>query len=422
MAPPAGAGAPPQGHIASLKLLNKQRWEAQLQQQQATGNHLFNRPNPFYQGDDPAANDSRFVQPYVRTRHPDRDGKRLAPKRGRVHYVDARGEWVDEETYDALQRREKPDHLDYNQKNQLRYVPVYGQDPLALAPDSRRKYRIPHTSVVNKVGDCKLFFCCGWRLTAAQWIWWMNAFCFVVHLSMVFVTFHMAYRRHGLWPSETDHMDVRIHRISMIPTPEMIRQNLTMWGSGWNGSLAVTEFYIKDNGLSVNYATLVMVFFGISAVFHFWALIMGAFEACWFWYWRQLDDGFAYWRWLEYSGSASVMAMTIAISIGIREQNTLAGIFMLHFCTMMFGLLVEYISLPKSTPDDNAYKNPVGDEQFRVWRERLRDRNENPDKAENMRFYTDYRRDPRALKLISQSEWEARRRASNATPGRPDAR
>lgn len=95
---------------------------------------------------------------------------------------------------------------------------------------------------------------------------------------------------------------------------------------------------------------------------------------------------------------------------------------MLHFCTMMYGLLVEYISMPKATPDDNAYKNPVGDEQFRVWRERLRARDENPDEVKNMRFYTDYRRDPRALKLISQSEWEARRRASNATPGRPDAR
>ena len=121
----------------------------------------------------------------------------------------------------------------------------------------------------------------------------MNFFCFVVHFSMVAVTYHMAYRRHGLWAYETDHMDVRIHRISMIPTPEMIRQNLTQWGAGWNGSLAVTEFYIKDNGLSVrtqlpndplghtahipngpwqvNYATLVMVFFAISAVFHFCA-------------------------------------------------------------------------------------------------------------------------------------------------------
>ena len=103
--------------------------------------------------------------------------------------------------------------------------------------------------------------------------------------------------------------------------------------------------------------------------------------------------------------------MTIAISIGIREQNTLACIFMLHWCTMMFGFLVEYISTPKAFPDLNEYKNPVGDQQFHEWRKR---------DEKNQRFATDYRRDPRALKLISQSEWEARRRASNATaPNRP---
>ena len=39
------------GHLASLRLLNKQRWDAQLKSQEQTGNHLFNRPNPFYQGD-----------------------------------------------------------------------------------------------------------------------------------------------------------------------------------------------------------------------------------------------------------------------------------------------------------------------------------------------------------------------------------
>jgi hypothetical protein len=29
------------------------------------------------------------------------------------------------------------------------------------------------------------------------------------------------------------------------------------------------------------------------------------------------------------------MAMSIAISLGIREQNALASIFMLHWCTMV---------------------------------------------------------------------------------------
>ena len=35
------------------------------------------------------------------------------------------------------------------------------------------------------------------------------------------------------------------------------------------------------------------------------------------------------------------MAIAIAIAIGIREQSILAGIFMLHWCTMMYGLLTE---------------------------------------------------------------------------------
>ena len=35
------------------------------------------------------------------------------------------------------------------------------------------------------------------------------------------------------------------------------------------------------------------------------------------------------------------MAMAIAIAVGIREQSILASIFILHFVTMMFGLLTE---------------------------------------------------------------------------------
>lgn len=51
-------------------------------------------------------------------------------------------------------------------------------------------------------------------------------------------------------------------------------------------------------------------------------------------------DAFCWWRWAEYSVSASIMAMAIAISIGIRDDNTLASIWMLHFTTMCFGFLV----------------------------------------------------------------------------------
>lgn len=166
VAPPAGAGR--NGHIASLRLLNKERWEAQLKEQQSTGNHLFNRPNPFFQGD-PNAKAAKFVKPYVRTKHPDRNGDRLGPMRGTVHWVNENGKLVNDEKLSRFKRENPDGALRFeNGTGPLRYVPVY-EDDMSIPIDSSEKYRIPYTSVVNKVGDCKLFFCCGWRLTAAQW-------------------------------------------------------------------------------------------------------------------------------------------------------------------------------------------------------------------------------------------------------------
>ena len=160
VAPPAGAGR--NGHIASLRLLNKERWEAQLKEQQSTGNHLFNRPNPFDQGSD------QFVQPYVRTKHPDRDGNRLGKMRGTVNWVNKDGKYVSDKKYATFKDDNAKGGLRVDPANRLRYVPVY-EDSMSIPIDASEKYRIPYTSVVNKVGDCKLFFCCGWRLTAAQW-------------------------------------------------------------------------------------------------------------------------------------------------------------------------------------------------------------------------------------------------------------
>ena len=37
--------------------------------------------------------------------------------------------------------------------------------------------------------------------------------------------------------------------------------------------------------------------------------------------WRQIDLCFLYWRWLEYSVSAPLMVVGIAIITGMREQN-----------------------------------------------------------------------------------------------------
>jgi hypothetical protein len=66
--------------------------------------------------------------------------------------------------------------------------PLGGYDQLMLKDDDRNFYRVPDQSVVNKVGD----FCpCGnLTLTAAQWLWFMNLVCFIVHFSMVWVTLY----------------------------------------------------------------------------------------------------------------------------------------------------------------------------------------------------------------------------------------
>ena len=96
---------------------------------------------------------------------------------------------------------------------------------------------------------------------------------------MVLVTFHYAYWRWGrsMW-TDTEHVTVRIWRFSQIPTPAMLENNESVWSSGWNSSrrtLDGTEFYLRDNDLSVNFASLVAGFFGVSALFHGWALIVG---------------------------------------------------------------------------------------------------------------------------------------------------
>lgn len=170
-------------------------------------------------------------------------------------------------------------------KDTHNYVFNDGKDLTGLNDRHRFKYRIPSTSVVNKVGDCKLFCCLGWRLTAAQWIWLLNLVCFLAHTTMVFVVAYFAWWRKDMDKyGDENPYNVRIYRIS----------------ARWNNQ--TTEGYtmtIEDNEMPIDLAWGTIAFFLISAVFHLWAIVVGLFEHTWFWYFRQLDDAFAWWRWLE---------------------------------------------------------------------------------------------------------------------------
>lgn len=87
----------------------------------------------------------------------------------------------------------------------------------------------------------------------------------------------------------------------------------------------------------------VAAFFLLSAAFHLGnALVWRT------WYLRALEKGYAPFRWLEYSASASVMVLILAYVSGTLVQSVLVSLFALTFITMVFGHLHEVICRPES--------------------------------------------------------------------------
>ena len=271
------------GRLENLKALNTDRWKAHSQTHTdapaaeddaardrdreqllwttpaSTGGALFNLANP--------TNDGEFVKPYIR------DLDKQAPR--------YRGEltWIDPKTYERVPM---PPGGGQDWMRTRAAVPSSGDDWSSVRLGSVHKYRIPPTSVTRKQGDCQLFGCCGWRLTAAQWstrlrlepaplarplplrltpafvrfaVWWLNFVCFCAHTTMVFITLWAAYWRHGKNAfRDTDHVMIRIYRIRNIPTRFMLDNNMSRWSAGWN--LTSTEensgLFLWDNGYPVS--------------------------------------------------------------------------------------------------------------------------------------------------------------------------
>ena len=91
----------------------------------------------------------------------------------------------------------------------------------------------------------------------------------------------MAYWRHGKNAfRDTEHMMIPIYRIRNVPTQFMLDNNMSQWSPGWNltSSDPNSGLFLYDNGYPINFATLVIAFFATSAIFHFWALVAGAYE------------------------------------------------------------------------------------------------------------------------------------------------
>jgi hypothetical protein len=86
----------------------------------------------------------------------------------------------------------------------------------------------------------------------------------------------------------------------------------------------------------------VAAFLALAAFDH---LLMAA-PGVWEWYRRNLGRGINYARWWEYSVSASLMIVLIAMLTGITDITALVAIFGVNAAMIFFGMVMEIINPP----------------------------------------------------------------------------
>jgi hypothetical protein len=92
--------------------------------------------------------------------------------------------------------------------------------------------------------------------------------------------------------------------------------------------------------LRIGWAVAAFVF--LSAAAHYWVASPAAFS----WYVANLRQNRNYARWIEYSVSASLMMVIIAMLPGITDVAAILGIFFANTAMILFGLLMERYEEP----------------------------------------------------------------------------
>jgi len=128
-------------------------------------------------------------------------------------------------------------------------------------------------------------------------------------------------------------------------------QGLLMLALSSDYSLPVTTTFLRGGGpldqprspevlVRLRIGPLVAAFLFLSALAHFLLILPGIFE----WYRKNLSRGMNPARWMEYSLSASLMIVLIAMLSGIYELGALVLIFFLNACMILFGWLMELMN------------------------------------------------------------------------------
>lgn len=82
---------------------------------------------------------------------------------------------------------------------------------------------------------------------------------------------------------------------------------------------------------------MVAAFLFMSALAHFLLIMPGIYQ----WYVKNLKKGANYGRWMEYSFSASLMIVVIAMLSGVYDLSTLILLFFLNMMMILFGWMME---------------------------------------------------------------------------------
>ncbi len=173
--------------------------------------------------------------------------------------------------------------------------------------------------------------------TRATWLRILHGICFLLHVAFFTAVF------------------IIVGDYDMSVTVKRMRPS-------WGPNQEYFHTIRPANNQYLAFDTLTLFFFGASATMHAMWLFFGGFAFANAFLWECLDNCLCWWRWAEYSISASVMMVTIAIATGIADQNTIIGIFALSFITMWCGFFTELVSRPAKNSDGTVnYERWEGD-------------------------------------------------------------
>ena len=103
--------------------------------------------------------------------------------------------------------------------------------------------------------------------------------------------------------------------------------------------------YVQEDAFEVDVKLIIVVFFTLACADHVFTQVLAQFQPGY----GDIAEIGARARLVEYSISASLMAVSIAIETGITDIWTLSGIFFLMWSCMIFGLLAESYDLNDRT-------------------------------------------------------------------------